>query len=101
MGEQENLDDLLEDLDLLEPGHDHYTGTIVLHKRGTTHQDETGKSYVEVDVVDGQQRLTTLILLLDALRRELLGLKRPHRWQVASKAPTSAAAMKMVQPFRS
>lgn len=66
-----NWDDLLDDLDLLDEGRDHYTGTIVLHRRGGTHLDETGRSYISVDVVDGQQRLTTLVLLLASIRREL------------------------------
>jgi hypothetical protein len=69
-----NLDDLLEDLELLEDAHDHYTGTLVLHKRGGTELDEFGRSYTSVDVVDGQQRLTSLVLLLSVLRRELLAL---------------------------
>lgn len=72
--EARQLDDLLEDLDLLERDHDHYTGTVVLHPRGEAGMDRHGKNYVAVDVVDGQQRLTTLVILLDAVRRQLLSL---------------------------
>ena len=67
------LDDFLEDLDLLRAGKTHYTGTIVLHRRGDVDRvlDREGQSYEVHDIVDGQQRLTTIVLLLDAIRREL------------------------------
>lgn len=69
-----NWQDLLDDLDLLEQGKDHYTGTIVLHRRGDGGLDNRGKAHVEVDIVDGQQRLTTLVMLLEAIRSELTQL---------------------------
>ena len=73
--------DFWEDVDLLEEGH-HYTGTVVLDlvdkpPAGATPVpsiwDHEGGSYQVFDVVDGQQRLTTLVLLLDAIRREMAG----------------------------
>ena len=33
--------------------------------------DEDGNTYVPVEIVDGQQRLTTIVLLLDGIRRSL------------------------------
>lgn len=68
-----NWDDLLDDLDLLEPGKQHYTGTLVLHSpnSGGQRRDEEGRNYEVFHIVDGQQRLTTIVLLLDALRREV------------------------------
>ena len=69
-GEQ-NWNDFLDDLDLLEPGKDHYTGTLVLHAQDEQLQDVGGSRYKVFHIVDGQQRLTTIVLLLDAIRREV------------------------------
>jgi hypothetical protein len=58
-------------LELLPEGKEHYTGTVVLHSVGTLGKisDEEGRSYGIFDVVDGQQRLTTTVLLLDAIQK--------------------------------
>jgi hypothetical protein len=78
--EEVHLDAFLEDLDLLPEGRHHYTGTVVLHRRdshpdgqvpGPTEWDRSGSGYERFDIVDGQQRLTTVVLLLDSIRREL------------------------------
>ena len=71
--DERNWDDFLDDLDLLEPGKQHYTGTLVLHSPngGGQRRDEEGRTYELFHIVDGQQRLTTIVLLLDALRREI------------------------------
>jgi hypothetical protein len=68
--------ELLEDLELLRPDHEHYAGTLVLHcaPDATRVKNVDGKWLSRCDVVDGQQRLTTLIMLLDALQRELAGI---------------------------
>ena len=65
--------DLLDDLDLLEVGSAHYTGTLVLHRTDgqSAIMDEEGREHGVYDIVDGQQRLTTIVILLDAIRREL------------------------------
>lgn len=72
-------DDFWEDIDLLDSGH-HYTGTVVLDlvdkpPTGASPTpsvwDDDGRSYLVFDVVDGQQRLTTLVLFLDAIAREM------------------------------
>ena len=71
--EARQVQEFLEDLDLL--GHDryHYTGTVVLNELngGPKRMDKEGKTYVAADIVDGQQRLTTIVLLLDAIHRSL------------------------------
>lgn len=55
---------LLEDLGHITPdGSMHYTGTLVLVKS----KDQIHSNYTYYDIVDGQQRLTTLIILLSVL----------------------------------
>ena len=54
--------DLVGDLRDIPSGLDHFTGTLVLH------QLPAGNT---VHVVDGQQRLTTIIVLLDRIARRL------------------------------
>lgn len=67
------IQDFLEDLELLAPSRIHYTGTVVLHVRDSLNeeQDQSGNTYTPVDIVDGQQRLTTTVLLLDGIRNAL------------------------------
>ncbi len=69
--DEQNWDDFLDDLDLLEPGKDHFTGLLVLHDQNEQCQDVGGSNYQVFHVVDGQQRLTTIVLLLDMIRREV------------------------------
>lgn len=71
--EQQQVGDFLDDLALIGPSRRHYTGTVVLYKPGDTRnrEDDEGKTYTEVDVVDGQQRLTTTVLLLNEISRAL------------------------------
>lgn len=77
--EERQRTDFLEDLEVLREGREHYTGTIVLHEAepGRVKEDAEGKRYTVVDVVDGQQRLTTIVLFMDALCRGLATLQDP------------------------
>lgn len=72
--ETSHVQDFLEDLDYMDPSRHHYTGTVVLHARAglETVMDEAGTQLTPVDVVDGQQRLTTIVILLDCVRRALV-----------------------------
>jgi len=74
--ETQQRTEFLDDLDILAGGREHYTGTIVLHEVDPDDRrlDSEGKSYGVVDVVDGQQRLATIVLLLDGIRRALASL---------------------------
>ena len=63
--------DLLEDLEDLPEKKDHYVGTLVLQLRGDPLVDAEGAPYQQFDVVDGQQRLTTLVILLSVIARAL------------------------------
>jgi hypothetical protein len=71
--EERQITELLEDMETLPAGRDHYTGTLVLHRADNGHEitDDAGTSYSLYDVVDGQQRLTTISILLDRLAAEL------------------------------
>lgn len=63
--------DLLDDLEELRDDKEHFTGTVVLQPTETPPiVDAAGEEHQVFDVVDGQQRLTTLLLLLDSVRRE-------------------------------
>src|SRR5262245_35410972 len=76
--EQKQVEDFWEDLDLLTEGKAHYTGTLILHpaqpESGATEvEDAYGTPFRRADVVDGQQRLTTIVMLLAAIGRSLRG----------------------------
>lgn len=58
----EQLEDLLEDIgEAIQDNHSHYLGTIVLARRATE----------EYEVVDGQQRISTLMLVIAAFLGQL------------------------------
>src|SRR5664279_5739553 len=68
---ERQLRDLWDDLDLAGPEGKHYAGTLVFRPSddaGFT-IDRWGDEARHTDVVDGQQRLTTCVLLLDRMRR--------------------------------
>ena len=65
------LRDFLEDLEVLDSRQVHYTGTVVLHRQDARYMDMEGRSLEVHHVVDGQQRLTTVALLMGAIRHEL------------------------------
>lgn len=68
--EEKQLADLWSDIDLLGDL-THYTGTLVLQTTSTSVRSRSGQRLLEHFVVDGQQRLTTCVILLDRLRRAL------------------------------
>ncbi len=93
--EPQQRQEFLEDLEMLGSGREHYTGTIVLHEVAPDKRrlDSEGRSYGTVDVVDGQQRLATIVLLLDAIRRSLASLPdEPSRALAAGIKRTYIAA---------
>ncbi len=73
--DKEQREDLLQDLELLPDGKLHYTGTLILSSPpdGITRNrmDKGRTEYSVADIVDGQQRITTLVLLLEMIRRKL------------------------------
>ena len=70
--EKEQVGEFLDDLYFLGPRH-HYTGTVVLCQApdALPRRGADGTNYVETHIVDGQQRLTTIVLLLNELSRAL------------------------------
>lgn len=66
--EKEHCLDLLNDLELLPADFDHYTGTVVLHAVGEPIWDSAGVKYFGYDIVDGQQRITSIVMLLQAIQ---------------------------------
>lgn len=69
--ERAQWQDLLEDIELMEEGQEHYTGTLVIHARESDEiLDDDGKSLKVYDVVDGQQRLTTFSILMNVIAKE-------------------------------
>ena len=66
--------DLIEDLEMLQPDQEHYTGTLVLHRdsSGKSIQAKDGTLFKIFDIVDGQQRLTSIIILLNCIAQKLL-----------------------------
>jgi hypothetical protein len=85
--EQSNVIDLLKDIDNLidneVPDYIHYAGTIVaIPYENTTeadtffHQPPHGCKLL--DIIDGQQRLTTLLILASELSHQLAGFDQPR-----------------------
>ena len=87
--EEKNLEDLWEDLYFLEQSKKHYFGTVLLKDSGKTAQTALA-TLKRFDVIDGQQRLTTVLILLreiisqlkevsdDTLRGEVEALERNY-----------------------
>ena len=71
--EEQQVGEFLDDLELLDSERFHYTGTVVLFERPDARhlKDNEGNSYVETEIVDGQQRLTTIVLLLNEMSKAL------------------------------
>ena len=72
--ETEQRSDLLsdlEDLAQMDAGKIHYTGTLVVHNGKHAPQQVLTQQYQVCDIVDGQQRLTSLLILLLSVSRAL------------------------------
>lgn len=65
--ERRQLDDLLDDLRYLPDDRTHFFGNVILEKEDEPYETESGRRLPVFRVVDGQQRLTTALILLDVL----------------------------------
>ena len=82
--EEKQLKDLIEDIDSLaadEPMRTHYAGTIVTFLKNETCVYDHGSVKV-FDVVDGQQRLTSVMLYLSIIIRALKGKEAAYDHEV-------------------
>ena len=68
--ERKNLEDLWEDLYYLDPAKKHFFGTVLLKDSGETAQTALA-ALKRLDVIDGQQRLTTVLILLREIISQL------------------------------
>jgi len=62
--EESQLEDLIDDLRYLSEDSNHFFGNIILDKKDEQYQTDRGRRFDVYDVVDGQQRLTTALILL-------------------------------------
>ncbi len=62
--EESQLADLIDDLRYLPEETNHFFGNIILDKKDDQYQTDRGRRFDVYDVVDGQQRLTTALILL-------------------------------------
>lgn len=71
--ETQQVDEFWEDLQSLHPNRLHYAGTIALFELdgAPTTMDNEGHHYTRSEVVDGQQRLTTVVILLNEIAKAL------------------------------
>jgi hypothetical protein len=101
--EEQHWEDFLDDLELLPDSKEHYTGTLVLDpsRDGISITDTEGGAHHVFDVVDGQQRLTTIVIVLDALRRELQAFESQKALaEGIGKRYIEAVELESRQPFQ-
>ncbi|MDR0211277.1 MAG: DUF262 domain-containing HNH endonuclease family protein [Pseudomonas putida] len=65
---EDNLEDFLGDLRSQHPDRPYFLGSFLFHLQ------ESKREFVRVDIVDGQQRLTTLVIFMHVLLRRLAEL---------------------------
>ncbi len=79
---EEHRQDLLNDLEKIKDGRRHFTGTIVVHNKG---YKKVGISSQKLyDIVDGQQRMTSVVILLYCIYLKLKELEHEDAEEIYS-----------------
>jgi hypothetical protein len=83
-GEKEHRE-LLEDIASLTDDNEHFTGLLVIHENHELALRVKTRGMVKpiFDVVDGQQRLTTMVILMNEIRRAMLELNTDDMREIA------------------
>src|ERR1017187_8922520 len=66
---RDEVNDLLDDLTFAQankPEQEYFLGSFVFQSKKAT--DETGQDFLENDLLDGQQRMSTLLMLFACIR---------------------------------
>jgi len=97
--EEPQWKDFIQDIDALvdEKVSSHYTGTVVLYDAGRNAETKSygTKKFRVVDVVDGQQRLTSICLYLSIILRTLINSGKPEFGAELSNFSYSGATCKL------
>lgn len=67
--EERQLDELIDDLRYLPEDRTHFFGNVILDKKDEPYETVSGRRLDAYQVVDGQQRLTSTLILLDVISK--------------------------------
>lgn len=75
--EEKQCDDLWNDIYYLKPGKKHYFGTILIKKVDRT-KDHGLKTFEVFELIDGQQRISTILILLREILNQISSINDPE-----------------------